>query len=78
MVPVIEALAEAGGVPVSVDTTSAAVAARALDAGASVVNDVSAGRFDDAMIPLVAARGVPFVAMHTLARPATMQGQSPI
>ena len=48
----------------SVDTTRAAVAAAALDAGAAVVNDVSAGLDDPAMLPLVAARGCPVVLMH--------------
>lgn len=59
--------------PISVDTSRAEVAAAALDAGADFVNDVSAGRDDPAMLPLVAARGVPIVLMHMQGTPATMQ-----
>ncbi len=69
VVPVIERLR---GVPVSVDTRSAAVAERALDFGASVVNDVSAGA-DPAMFELVASRGAGLVLMHMRGRPRTMQ-----
>ncbi|MFI9008976.1 dihydropteroate synthase [Actinosynnema sp. NPDC053489] len=61
--PVVEALV-AEGVPVSVDTTRAEVAGAALEAGASLVNDVSGGLADPAMAPLVASAGVPYVLMH--------------
>jgi dihydropteroate synthase len=60
-------------VPVSVDTTKAAVAAAALEAGATMVNDVSAGRNDARMFAVVAASGAQFVAMHMLGEPRTMQ-----
>lgn|GEM_PF-137786 len=73
VVPVIEALAAKTGVPISVDTTKASVAAAALDAGASIVNDVSAGRADPEMFSLVADRRVPIVLMHMLGDPRTMQ-----
>lgn len=74
VVPVIADLrAHDAEVAISVDTTSAAVAAAALDAGADLVNDVSAFRWDPEMLPLIAARGVPAIAMHTLGRPDTMQ-----
>jgi dihydropteroate synthase len=63
VVPVIEALA-ASGVAVSVDTTRAVVARRALDAGARLVNDVSGGLADPGMLALVADAGVAYVAMH--------------
>lgn len=59
--------------PISVDTTKAAVADAALEAGAALVNDVSAGRFDEAMIPLCARRRVPLVLMHMRGLPKTMQ-----
>jgi dihydropteroate synthase len=62
--PVIDGLRRRGAGPVSVDTTKAAVARAALDAGADLVNDVSALRFDPELGPLVAARGVPVVLMH--------------
>lgn len=77
VVPVIERLvrltAETTRTPLSIDTTSAEVARAALDAGASIVNDISAFRFDDSMLSLLAARGVPAVAMHTTGPPKTMQ-----
>lgn len=63
VVPVIRELA-AAGVPMSIDTTRAAVAAAALDAGAQVVNDVSGGLADPAMAKVVAAYGCPWVLMH--------------
>ncbi|MGZ4241217.1 MAG: dihydropteroate synthase [Actinomycetota bacterium] len=73
VVPVIEALADAVSVPISIDTMKAEVARAALDAGAAVVNDVSAGRFDPSLLRLAADRGVPVVLMHMLGEPRTMQ-----
>ena len=63
VVPVIKELA-AQGITVSIDTMHAAVAAAALDSGASIVNDVSGGRADPAMAPLVAEAKVPWILMH--------------
>ncbi|MGI5436962.1 dihydropteroate synthase [Streptomyces shenzhenensis] len=63
VVPVVRGLA-AEGVTVSVDTMRASVADRSLAAGAALVNDVSGGLADPAMIPVVAAAGAPFVVMH--------------
>jgi dihydropteroate synthase len=57
----------------SIDTTRSEVAAAALDAGAHVVNDVSAGRDDPALLPLAARRGCPVVLMHMQGTPQTMQ-----
>ncbi len=73
LLPVLAAVRAAVRVPLSVDTTKADVARAALDAGADVVNDVSAGRFDPAMLPSCAAAGVPIVLMHMQGTPATMQ-----
>ena len=74
VVPVLEALrGRLAGVTVSIDTTRAAVAGAALDAGAHVVNDISAGLADPQMLPMVARRGVPVVLMHMRGTPATMQ-----
>ena len=74
VVPVIEEVKRRGvEVIVSIDTTRAAVAAAALHAGAHLVNDISAGRDDAGMLPLVAAHGVPVVLMHMKGTPATMQ-----
>ncbi len=64
VVPLIEALRDRGAGPISVDTTKAAVAEAALDAGADIVNDVSGFTFDDALAPVVARRGVPVILMH--------------
>jgi dihydropteroate synthase len=64
VVPVIEGLRRRGSGPLSIDTTRAAVARAALDAGADLVNDVSAFRFDPGMAGLVAERRVPVVLMH--------------
>jgi dihydropteroate synthase len=72
VVPVVAGLA-ATGVPVSIDTTKAGVAAAALDAGATVVNDVSAGTLDPDLLPVVAAAGAGYVAMHMQGDPRTMQ-----
>lgn len=63
VVPVVRGLASEG-VAVSVDTMRASVAEQALAAGAALVNDVSGGLADPAMIPVVAATGAPFVVMH--------------
>jgi len=58
---------------ISVDTTRSKVAQAALDAGAHIVNDISAGRDDPEMFRLVARRRVPIVLMHMLGTPKTMQ-----
>ncbi len=63
VVPVVRGLASEG-VTISVDTMRASVAEKALAAGATLVNDVSGGLADPAMIPVVADAGAPFVVMH--------------
>lgn len=65
--------AVASGALASIDTTLAEVAAYALDGGAAVINDVSAGRDDAEMLPLAAERGAAIVLMHMLGEPKTMQ-----
>jgi dihydropteroate synthase len=75
VVPVVTRLAEETDVPVSVDTTKGAVAIAALDAGATVVNDVSAGRVDPALLGVVADRGAAIVLMHMQGEPRTMQDE---
>ena len=72
MVPVIPALAEQGA-RVSVDTMRAEVAAAALDAGAVLVNDVSGGLADPAILRVVAERGAAYVAMHWRGHAEVMQ-----
>ena len=69
VIPAIEALAQAGIGPISIDTYKAEVARRALDAGASLVNDVWGLRRDPAMAALVALRNVPVVLMHNRSNP---------
>jgi dihydropteroate synthase len=71
VLPVIAALAAQGAV-ISVDTRNAATMAAALDAGARIINDVSALRHDPAAASLVAARGCPVVLMHSRGTPETM------
>lgn len=73
VIPVVSDLARRVTVPISVDTTKAAVAERALDAGASIVNDVSAMRFDPRMAGVVARFGAGVVLMHMQGTPQTMQ-----
>jgi dihydropteroate synthase len=72
VLPVVARLAAEGGVPVSIDTSKAAVAAAALEAGASIVNDVAAGA-DPEMFGVVAEAGAGAVLMHMQGEPRTMQ-----
>jgi dihydropteroate synthase len=72
VLPVIEALADTG-TQISIDTTKTEVAGRALDAGASIVNDVSAFRFAPELAGLVADAGADCCLMHMLGEPRTMQ-----
>lgn len=72
--PVIRAIRDAGMTcPISIDTRKAAVAEAALDAGADMINDVSAFAFDPELADLAATRGVPVCLMHSRDLPATMQ-----
>jgi dihydropteroate synthase len=75
VVPVITGLVAAGAV-VSIDTMRAEVAAAALDAGATIVNDVSAGQADPDMAAVVARTGAPYVAMHWRGHSATMDDRA--
>lgn len=71
--PVIAALADEMQVPISIDTRKADVAKAALGAGAVMLNDVSAGDFDAAMVRLAAESGAPICLMHAQGDPKTMQ-----
>lgn len=73
VIPVIEAIRESSDIPVSIDTTKAEVARHAIAAGADIVNDVSALRFDDEMPAVISQSGVPLILMHMLGTPRTMQ-----
>ena len=72
VLPALRALAPRLRIPLSIDTYKADVARAALDAGAVLVNDISAFEYDRAMGPLVAERGVPAILMHTRGRPQDM------
>jgi dihydropteroate synthase len=73
IIPVISELRKKTNVLISVDTTKSAVAEEALDAGADIINDISAFRFDDRM-PLIATEtGAPVILMHMKGVPKTMQ-----
>ena len=73
VLPVISGLRGEVSVPISIDTYKANVARAALDAGADIVNDVSALRFDAEMISVIAAEKVPVVLMHMQGTPQSMQ-----
>lgn len=73
VVPVIEHLASQVDIPISIDTTKSAVAIRAIDAGASIINDISAFRMDPELADVAALRKVPVILMHMKGDPGTMQ-----
>ena len=75
VIPVIKQLHQElpARVPISIDTTSTVVAGAALEQGAAIVNDISAGRDDPGMFRLVAEAGVPYIIMHMQGTPRTMQ-----
>ncbi len=73
VVPVIEALSRELDLPISIDTYKAPVARAALEAGAFLINDISALRFDPEMAPLAAAHQAPVVLMHMQGTPQDMQ-----
>jgi len=78
VVPFIETLAKRVETPISVDTTKSEVARAALDAGAAVVNDISALRFDFYIADAVARAGAGLVLMHSRGTPATMHRLPPV
>jgi dihydropteroate synthase len=73
VLPVVAGLRAELDVPLSIDTTKAAVAEAAIGAGATVVNDVSAGRIEPRILDVAAAAEVGYVAMHMQGEPRTMQ-----
>jgi dihydropteroate synthase len=72
-IPVIEALSKEVEVPISIDTVKSSVARAALDAGASIINDISAFEKDPEMADLAALSGAPVILMHMKGTPETMQ-----
>jgi len=75
VIPVIENLCRKLDVPISIDTSKADVARAAIQAGASIVNDVTGGQGDDEMLPLVAETRSALILMHMQGTPRTMQIQ---
>ncbi len=73
--PVLDGVRREVKIPISIDTYKAGVAQAALDAGADIVNDISALRFDGEMISVIAREQVPVVLMHMQGTPRTMQAE---
>ena len=73
VLPVIKQLAKRISIPISIDTFKSGVARRALDAGAAIINDISALRLDPDMANVAAKSGVPLILMHMRGTPKTMQ-----
>jgi dihydropteroate synthase len=78
VIPVIEMLATETSIPISVDTTKSTVARAALEAGAEIINDISALRFDPAIADEVAQAKAGLVLMHSRGTPKTMQQLPPV
>jgi dihydropteroate synthase len=73
VLPAIRQIRERSTIPISIDTTKAEVARKALDEGADIINDISALRFDPNMISLVRENEVPIIIMHMQGTPSDMQ-----
>jgi len=73
VIPVIEELSKRINIPISIDTYKSEVAEEAIRAGASIINDISAFRFDPRIADIAAKEGVPVVLMHMKGRPENMQ-----
>jgi len=73
VIPVIEAIRKSSNILISIDTMKSEVARKALAAGADIINDVSALRFDDSLAEVAAESGAPLVLMHMLGTPKIMQ-----
>ncbi len=73
VMPVIEALSKRVKIPISIDTYKSEVARQAVEAGASIINDVSALRFDSKLVNVAGKYNIPVVLMHMLGRPGDMQ-----
>jgi dihydropteroate synthase len=73
VVPLIRRITRETGIPVSIDTTKAEVARQAIDAGAEIVNDITALRGDGSMARVAASAGVPVILMHMRGTPSSMQ-----
>ncbi len=73
VIPIITAIRENLSIPISIDTTRAAVAQAAIEAGADLVNDISGASFDEQMLSVLGDMNVPLILMHMRGTPKTMQ-----
>ncbi|MFQ3549441.1 MAG: dihydropteroate synthase [Armatimonadota bacterium] len=73
VVPVIKALQNKLDIPISIDTWKSKVANEAINYGAEIINDISAGRFDSKILDVAAQSKLPYIIMHTKSQPKTMQ-----
>lgn len=73
VLPIIREVRKKSDIPISIDTTKAEVALKALEAGADIINDVSSLQFDPDMVRIAAQSGAPLILMHMLGIPKTMQ-----
>ncbi len=73
VIPIIQKLRQETSIPISIDTTKAIVAQKAIAAGADIVNDISGATFDEKMLEIVAQLNVPIILMHIRGTPKTMQ-----
>lgn len=73
VIPVIEAIRKRTQIPISIDTQKSSVAVKAVESGANLINDISAGLYDPAMLHTAAKLSVPICLMHMQGRPETMQ-----
>ena len=73
VIPLIEAVRRESAIPISIDTTKAEVARQAIEAGADIINDVSALQFDGSMAEVAARCGAPVILMHMQGTPRSMQ-----
>jgi dihydropteroate synthase len=73
VIPVIKSIRKKYQIPISIDTTRAEVARLAIESGADIVNDISAGTYDPEMLSTVARLQVPYILMHIKGTPKTMQ-----
>ena len=73
VIPIIKAIREQFSIPISIDTTRAKIAEKAIAAGADMINDISGGTFDPEMFNLAARVDVPIILMHMRGKPENMQ-----
>ncbi len=73
VIPVIEGIRKYSAIPISIDTTKSTVAEAAIEAGAFMINDISAGRFDPRILKIAAQKCVPICLMHMKGTPKNMQ-----